>query len=263
MAIKIDLLPGYVGLRRKLKWALLGSFVVVTAVGSVLYLLLYQKQGQVEVAKQNLEMWKPIAAQATSVAKEASDKDASLANIQSTVLFFGDATQTGPRRAAVVDLIRRYIMPDALVSSIDISDGKNVTIVASVADSDDYSRLLINLRQGTMPNPPGSKPAPPLPYVWQTTPVASGVPGYPLPSIPIPALSGTDPTPKVFPLNISIAGTLLNDLAFTTPIAPGEAAAAAAPGAAGSGGGGSSSTGGATSTGTASPNPTGAPPGGK
>ncbi len=245
MAIKIDLLPGYVRLRRVLKWTLLIALIIVTSVGSVLTLLWHKKKQEVEVAKTNLDMWKKVAADATVVVKEAADKEASLANLQSTVQFFGDATQTGPRRAAAVDLIRRYVMPDALVSSIDITDGKKVTIVAAVVDSDDYSRLLVNLRQGTA----GTLPAPPLPYVWETTPVASGVPGYPLPSVTIPAITGSDPIPKTFPLNISIAGPLINELAFSTPTAPGEGAAAAPAGAAAGSGG-------------AAPSPTGSPTGG-
>ena len=262
MAIKIDLLPKYVQLRRVLKWASLISFVIVTAVGSVLYLLYFKKTQEVEAAKTDLEVWKAVAAVATGVAGEAAAKETSLTSLQSTVQFFGDATQTGPRRAAAVDLIRRYVMPDALVSSIDISDGKNVTIVASVKDSDDYSRLLLNLRQGTN----GTKPAPILPYVWEApAPNASGVPGYPLPNIPIPALSGTDPIPKTFPLNISIAGTLLNDLVFSTPVAPGETAGAAPGGQAGSSGGGAASTGSSSSamagqTGSPSGSPTGSRP---
>ena len=196
MAIKIDLLPKYVGLRRALKWWLLISFVAVTAIGSGLYLLYFQKKQIAVATAADLEMWKPRAALATSVATEATNKEGSLGSMQATVQFFADATQTGPRRAAAVDLIRRYVMPDALVSSIDISDGKSVSIIASVADSDDYSRLLLNLRQGTL----NTKPAPPLPYVWKTTPTASGFPGYPLPATPIPTLTGPDPTPKTFPV---------------------------------------------------------------
>ena len=231
MAIKIDLLPGYVRLRRVLKWTLLVSFVIVTAVGSVLYVLFEQKKGEAKVAKDNLEMWTPIAAKATAVAGEATAKDTSLANIQSTVQFFADATQTGPRRAVVVDLIRRYIMEDSVVSSVDISDGKNVTIVAAVTDSKDYSNLLLNMRLGTL----NTVPPPDIPYVWKSLPKASGIPGYPLPNVPIPNVTGNEPIPKTFPLNISIAGPLLDDLGFSTtgPLANGETVAAGPAGAAG------------------------------
>ena len=231
MAIKIDLLPGYVRLRRVLKWTALISFVIVTSVGSVLYVLYYQKTLELETVKENVQMWTPVAAQATAVEAEANTKNASLGNKEATVKFFADATQTGPRRAVAVDLIRRYIMPDALVSSIDISDGKNVTIVASVVDSDSYGRLLLNLRKGTV----GTPPPPAIPYVWQQTPMASGIPGYPLPSAPTPNLDSTTPTAITFPLAISLAGPLRDDLVFSTPMAPGEtdAAPAGAPGAPG------------------------------
>jgi hypothetical protein len=221
-------------LRRILKWSAGIAFVIVTALGSVLYVFYEKTRGELEVAKQNVTTWEAAANLATQVETEANAKVASLANLDATVKFFADATQTGPRRAAAVDLIRRYIMPDSLVSSIDISNGRNVTIVASVADSDDYGRLLLNLRAGTT----GTLPAPPLPYVWKTLPMASGVPGYPLPA---PAATGTtgsaggaaatantEPTAKIFPLNISIAGELTDDLAFTSPLAPGETEAAAA-----------------------------------
>ena len=235
MAIKIDLLPGYVRLRRVLKWALLGSFVIVTAVGSVLFVLYNQKKNEVTVAKDNLLMWQPIAKDATDVGAAATAKDASLATLQSTVQFFADATQTGPRRAVVVDLVRRYIMSNALVSSVDISDGKNVTIVASVTDSQNYSDLLLNMRRGTLNQLPLSD----IPYVWKALPKASGIPGYPLPNVPIPNVTGNEPIPKTFPLNISIAGPLLGELEFTTPVANGEAVAAAPAGAAGAPPGGS------------------------
>jgi len=242
MAIKIDLLPGYVRLRRILKWSAGIAFVIVTALGSVLYVFYEKTRNELTVANQNVDTWQAAATLATTVETEANAKVASLAPLTDTVAFFANATQTGPRRATAVDLIRRYIMPDALVSSIDISNGRNVTIVASVADSDAYGRLLLNLRQGTQGNPV----APALPFVWKTLPMASGVPGYPLPAPTAPGATGSatgaagdaaaaaaGPTPKIFPLNISIAGELTDDLAFASPLAPGETEGTGQPGAPG------------------------------
>ena len=224
MALKIDLLPGYVRLRRWRKWSALLSVVLVSAVGAILYLTYYQKTLEVQIAQQNVLAWQAVANEATKVEGEATAKVASLGNLEATVKFFTDATQSGPRRAVAVDLIKRYIMPDALVSSVDIPDGKTVTIVASVADSDNYGRLLTNLRKGTV----GFKPPPPVPYVWASLPVASGIPGFPLPESTPPNVTGNEPVPMTFPLNISIASALTEELVFQTPLAPGETGAAPA-----------------------------------
>ena len=148
MAIQIDLLPQYVGLRRKVKAAAIFMFIVYVIAGTAFTLVWYQKTLEVQTAKANVELYKAPAAETTKIAGEASAKLASLAPKQTTVDFFAAASQTGPRRAAVIDMLKMYINADSLVSAIDISDGKTVLITASIKDTDDYGNLLLNLRKG-------------------------------------------------------------------------------------------------------------------
>ncbi len=170
---------------------------------------------------------KLAAAEATKIAGEATAKVASLAPKQTTVDFFAAASQTGPRRAAVIDMLKMYINADSLVSAIDISDGKTVLITASIKDTDDYGNLLLNLRKGFISHDP--KPA--TPTIFDSEPVASGVKGYPLPEPPLPPIIRFgELVPRTFPLDVNIKTSLTPDLVFETPLALGEAAAAAAPG---------------------------------
>jgi hypothetical protein len=242
MAIQIDLLPGYVGLRRILKWSLGIAVVLVSITGAVLYVLYDAKLKQVQTAQADVETWKPVAAEAERIAGEAKSKSDSLASIRDTVTFFGAAAQTGPRRAITIDMIKNYIMNDTLVASIDIPDGKTVTMVAAVRSTDDYGRMLLNLRKGASTptnDPPVSNVE--LPYIWANLPSASGVPGYPIPEPAIPTLTPNQPVAETFPINVTVSAQLLDNFAFDTPLAPGETAPAAA-GAAGQPAGSGSAT---------------------
>jgi hypothetical protein len=49
-------------------------------------------------------------------------------------------------------LVRQYINEDALVDSIDISNGTEVNIVATVRDPDQYAAFLLNLRRAAQEN---------------------------------------------------------------------------------------------------------------
>lgn len=245
MAIKIDLLPGYVGLRRKRNWLAGISFVLVTIVGTGMYLAYYKTTLDVQTALENEQAWQAAATEATKYKTDADAKIASLIPVQTTVNFFADATQTGPRRAAVVDMVKRYIIKDALVATIDIPDGRTVSMVAAVSDTDSYSNLLLNLRKGTV-NYADS----PLPTVWAQLPSAAGPKGYPntpRPPLPPPVLP-IQAEAKRLPITVNINTQLTSDLAFTTPVPLADAGAPAAPGAPGAPPAGAPPTGAPTST---------------
>lgn len=225
MAIQIDLLPQYVGLRRKVKWAAVIMTIIYVIAGTAFTLVWHAKTLEVKTAQANKAAYEAPAAEATKVQGEAKAKDDSLKTIADTVQFFTAATQTGPRRAVVIDMMKMYISEDSLVSAIDIPDGKNVTITASIKNTDDYGKLLLNLRKGTV----GQTPSPSTPTIWGSLPLGSGIKGFPTPSTPLPPLIRFgDLVPESFPLSVNLATTLKDDLVFDTPLAPGEAAAATA-----------------------------------
>ncbi|HEY0074464.1 MAG TPA: hypothetical protein VGB77_10200 [Abditibacteriaceae bacterium] len=239
MAIQIDLLPQYVGLRRKVKWAAIIMTLIYAIAGTAFTLVWHSKTLEVKTAQANKAAYEAPAAEATKVKGDAEAKVTSLKTIEDTVTFFTAATQTGPRRAVVIDMMKMYIAEDSLVSSIDIPDGKNVRIEASIKNTDDYGKLLLNMRKGTV----GQTPAPATPIIWGSLPKGSGIKGYPAPLMSPPRLVPFGEfVPVQFPLNVALATTLKDDLVFDTPVAPGEAVAAAAAGQPGSGGATSSPT---------------------
>jgi hypothetical protein len=232
MAIQIDLLPQYVGLRRKVKWAAIIMTLIYVIAGTAFTLVWHAKTLEVKTAQANKAAYEAPAAEATKVKGEAETKVTSLKTIEDTVAFFTAATQTGPRRAVVIDMMKMYIAEDSLVSAIDIPDGKKVTITAAIKNTDDYGKLLLNLRKGTV----GQTPAPGIPTIWGSLPLGSGISGYPTPLMPAPRLVPFGEfVPQRFPLNVAIATTLKDDLVFDTPVAPGEVVAPAAGGQPGSG----------------------------
>lgn len=250
MAIQIDLLPQYVGLRRKVKVAAVVMVVIYIIAGTVFTLVWYSKTLEVQTAKQNVAIYQPIATETTDTKSKADAKVASLAPMETTVKFFSDASQTGPRRAAVINMMKPYIVGNALVSAIDIPDGKSVLITAAVKNTDDYGNLLLNLRKGFIQH----DPLPSQPTVFDSLPKASGVRGFPLkPEQPAPLLSFGDLAPQTFPIDVNISTSLKPDLIFETPLALGETAAPAAPGQPGSAPGSGSGSGSGSSSGSSSP----------
>lgn len=252
MAIQIDLLPQYVGLRRKVKAAAFFMFIVYVIAGTAFTLVWYAKTLEVQTAKANAELYRSVATQATDTKKKAEDKKNSLIPMDTSVKFFAEASQTGPRRAAVINMLRWYINRNSLVSVIDIPDGKNVLITASITDTERYADLLLNLRKGWV----GHQPLPVTPAIFDAEPKASGIKGWPvaLPSNP-PANFG-ETIPKSFPLDVNISTALTNDLKFETPLALGETGVAAVPGQAGGAPATTSSTSSTPTGGSGSSNPT-------
>lgn len=225
MAIQIDLLPQYVGLRRKVKWAaIIMTFIYIIA-GTAFTLVWHAKTLEVKTAQANKAAYEAPAAEATKVKADAEAKVTSLKTIEDTVAFFTAATQTGPRRAVVIDMMKMYIAEDSLVSTIDIPDGKKVTITAYIKNTDDYGKLLLNMRKGTV----GQTPAPGTPTIWGSLPLGSGIRGYPSAALMSPPrlVPFGEFVPQRFPLDVNLGTTLKDDLVFDTPVAPGEAAPAA------------------------------------
>jgi len=237
MAIQIDLLPKYVGYRRWFKRLLVVSFLLVGLTAAILYALYFQGQEALETLKTNqatMEARAQLTTAAQGAAKAATD---AAGPIQGAVNFFVDAGKTGPERAALLDLLRRYIYDGAVVSTIDISDGQNVSITCTVRNPDEYARFLLNLRRATAPDGP----------LFDTLPGGQGIPGFgnekaatgqapqtPANAQPGAATGGANPTqPIVFPYTINVKAKLKNPIVI--PVEPGGAPPAKTPGAGGSG----------------------------
>ena len=235
MAIRIDLLPRYVALRRIFKRIAIVCALVVMVLGTGLSAFYYQDYLKLQTLKANVETYKPIAANALATEKRANDKVAEAQPLQTTVNFFVDAARSGSERAAILDLIRRYIYDGALIASLDISDGTTAKLTASVRTPDDYARFLLNLRRGKAPTG----------ILFSNDATASGIGGYPAGSTtsapaptapPVPGGPPLVPTQapaggnfEVFPNNIPASATLKDPIVVPAP--PGEAAAPAAAGA--------------------------------
>jgi len=230
MAIKIDLLPGYVGLRRWFKRTLIVSVLLLAAVGSFLYLKYAQGELDLKTAKADAAMMATAANQTKNVQDQTTAFQAETAKIQPLVSYFVDASKTGPERAALLDLVRRYIYPNSVISSIDISDGKIVTFTATVETPDDYVRFLTQLRKGTAGDPY-------MGPLFATLPRAQGVGGFPQPMRPTIGstaaqgqqpgqesgagtgqLDMSQPHPIIFPIKVTAQAELKNPL--VAPVEP-------------------------------------------
>jgi hypothetical protein len=223
MAIKIDLLPAYVGLRRWFKRAIVAAVLLVGAVGAILFLLYYKGQQQLAKVQADLEGVRANAAitEAADTAKAAAETAA--APLQAFTDFMVAAGKTGAERAALLDMVRRYIYGGAVVSAIDISNGQTVKINATMTTPDDYARFLLNLRRGSASNGGPLFAAEPRSNSVKTT----GVPGGPTTPFRAP---GPGPTAQViaFPLQVAAEGTLKDPVVVPTePPAAGAAAPAA------------------------------------
>jgi hypothetical protein len=217
MAIKIDLLPGYVGLRKTRKVVSLVATVLVVGTAAILFLVYYKGEQQLtklQADLQNVEGNAKAAEAATAAATKATTEAAPVATL---VEFLAAASRTGAERAALLDLTSHYIYPNAVVNSIDYGDGKQVTINAWVKTPEDYKALLLGLRDGSKTN--GGLLFAADPKTNMVT--GSGVPGFRQtpPQVPVP---GEQPLPISFPLNIVITGVLQNPV--TVPTEPGAAA---------------------------------------
>lgn len=248
MSIKIDLLPGYINLQRWFKNWLLIAALALLATGTTLYLIYYKSQQTLEVTRQNLASVEANAKLTEDTDNAQKAAEAAAAPVESNVQFLVNAGKTGAERAAMMDLARRYIYSGAVVSSLDMSDGQNVAISATVRDPEEYLRFVYKLREGSATYDGPLFAANPR----TQSVVPSGIPGG-------PNLQFVDPTPEQgrparayqYPLTVTATGALRYPV--TIPSETGAAAGAAggaAPGGAppGSAPPGSSPSGSSSST---------------
>ncbi len=169
MAIRIDLLPGYVGLKRWLKRIAAVCALLVVAFAAVLYLFYYKEQLELRTLQANRDNIEKYAQMADAASKAASDATTKAKPFQDAVGFMVDAGRTGAERAALLDLVRRYVYANAVVGAIDLSDGQTAKMTVLVKTPDEYSRFLLNLRRGTTPTG----------VLFADLPSGSGITGWP------------------------------------------------------------------------------------
>jgi len=226
MAIKIDLLPSYVKWRKRLRYTIASAVVGLSLWTSGLLLFLHSKQLELDTAKAN-------SAAVASVAKKASDADAATttavaaaAKYNSVNNFMLASCKTGSERAALLNLLTKYIDENSVVKTIDISDGKTVTIVATVTTTGEYAQFLLQLRKATG-----------VLFAGDPRLTTTGVGGFGNGAaqlvVPQPD-PGSASVPFNQPITLTAVGTLLNTIALPIdPVAPATAAKPGAPGAPG------------------------------
>lgn len=169
MAIRIDLLPGYVGLRRWFKRILVGCVALIGVFAAVLFLLYYRDQLALQTLKTNRQNIEAFAQKTEAAEKAKADAEAQARPMQDAVSFFVDAGRSGSERAALLYLIHRYIYADAELKLLDLSDGQNAKMEARVASPDKYANFLMRLRNGTVPTG----------VLFKNLPSGAGIKGYP------------------------------------------------------------------------------------
>lgn len=226
MAIRIDLLPRYVGLRRWFKRVLLACVCSVGVLATVLFAVYYSEQLQLQTIQENRDAYERVAklADEETAKKEQFVKEAQ--PMRDTVAFFIDAGRTGPERAALVDIVQRYIYRNAVISLLDMSDGQNVKLTAVVRSPDEYANLLNILRRGTLPTG----------IAFRNLPSGAGIKGGTGDGVvksEAPAEGDIQTSLRYYAFNntITLQGAMRDPM--VVPLAPGETApaAGAAPGA--------------------------------
>ena len=261
MAIKIDLLPGHVKQRRNLTFAIAASALALTLVGTGLVLALDAKQKELAVAKENLAVVTAVAQQTTAAEGVKTAAESAAQPIGDTVAFMLAASKSGPQRAALLNQVRQYIYIDTVVKAIDLSDGQNAIVRASVKDPTQYAQFLFNLRRAGPPTAgaagaaPATTDAGPLYASPPRGPATAGAAGGAGGAAPgggggaggynvkgfgngaetfVPATPTDQPVILVYPLDVVVSGPLKYPVpAIPDPVAAGGAAGAAPGGAPG------------------------------
>ena len=231
MATKIDLLPGYVGMRRWFSRLFLVAVVLIGSLGTILWLVWFQTDLRFHKLETDLDTYTRVASKAKAAEDAATKADADAAPIKTSVDFMVAASQTGAQRAALIRLIKLYIYPEALISSIDVSNGTDCSITGAVAQPNDYYSAVLDLRQGASSN--GG-------LVFQDEPKFNGIPGFGSQTGPIASsvdeqkamfMSG-DQHPLLLPLPIKASAKLKDPVSIPSDSGAigGAAAGAAGPG---------------------------------
>ena len=262
MAIKINLLPQSYALEKtRNRWiAGMASLLGLTALS--IGLLHASDKKQLEKIQADTEAVRVVAAQTTAATAAKDAADAAKGSIKAVVDFMADASKSGSERAAFVDLMRRFIYNRAVVSNLDVSNGTDAKITATVRSPDEYARFLLALRQGTkgVTAEGGNATEAGKGKVFDSPPVASGVRGYPNGRRVEPPPNISDfPTPILFPIQVDAQGPLKTDASarnglLYVPVEP--------PGTVVSGGGaagGAGGAGGGSLSGAGAPSPAGSP----
>ena len=225
MAIKIDLLPEYVKLKKDLIRISSACVVVIGCFYAGLSLAYEKDQLELRTIQTNDDTYKVLAAQAAQHNQAATDAQSQAAPMQNVIDFVYAASKTGPTRAAMISLVRSYIYDGALVGTIDMSDGKMVYIGAKVKNSDEYAKFLETLRRGADKN-----------VLYGLPPSASGIAGFPAGTTqfisPSPDPSGREIVLD-YPLNITAGGPLAHPEVLTMPDDPTKANGTTTPAAGG------------------------------
>lgn len=230
MSVKIDLLPPYVKLRAQRRlWSKIAP-LLLALVALALGYAYYQMQNNVRLVREAHEALAERETRTTAAEAATTKAKTAAAPLQSAVKFMVDAGKTGPERAVLINIIRNYIYEGADVSSINIMDGRTVTIVASVESPDEYANFLYRLRQGSVSNNGTLFAADPKSNAVTVANVP--VPGGPNETFIRPA-PGFAPVPVIYPLTVTTIGILKDPI--TIPNESGAATTAAA-GAGGPGG---------------------------
>ncbi len=224
MAIKIDLLPASVGLRKTFNRLLSAALLSLALLLAGLTLVYHSKQLELQTATDNLKVATAVAGQTTVADTATTTANSARAGFDAANSFMLASSKTGTERSALVNFIRQYIYENSVVKSIDITDGKTVTIIATVTTPDEYAQFLLTLRNAT-----GT--------LFNGNPrlTTAGVSGYgngaqPL-VVPQPE-AGSAPVVVNYPITLTAVGTLLNPIQLPVdPVGGGTTTAAGASGA--------------------------------
>lgn len=220
MAIKIDLLPGYVGLTKVFRRVVTLALVSLGLLLTGLALVYHSKQLELRTAEQNLTVAQGLADKTAATVTATTTANATRSGYDAANNFMLASSKTGTERSALLNLIRQYIYENSVVRSIDITDGKTVTIVATVTTPDEYVRFLARLRSATG-------------VLFAADAKLSGVGGFANGAAPLVVPQrdpGAAPVVVNYPIQLTATATLLNPIQL--PIDPvGAPAVAGAPGA--------------------------------
>ena len=216
MSIKIDLMPRYVALQRRLRNLALLAGALLAGTAAVLGLIYVKGENDLAVMNQQLADATEVANRTTTARGATATATSTALPLESFVQFVVNAGQTGAQRAALIDLVKRYISPNAVVSQIDMSDGLNAKITATLRTPDDYARFLLDLRRGSATN--GGA-------LFAENPTLSvapqnGLPGTGFSRFALPQ-RGAQPVVVTYPITMIVVGRLKDPV--VTPPEPGAA----------------------------------------
>lgn len=249
MSIKIDLLPGYIRLRKIFKRWLQIGLASLALTGGLLYAINTRQQQKLQVVTANATALNARATEIEKINTDAQTVSDALGATRSANGFFVDASKTGAQRAALLDQVRRYIYGRVQVQSLDLgtTDGSTVRMKVSIPTPDDYAEFIRQIRFAELDGffVPGSAKGSGIPTYNNGVPSestsanapGSGAPGFgvsrggPPNGQPLVQQTSTGPEQRSFPIVANIDARLVTPV--TVPIPPGVAAPAAGAGTGG------------------------------